>query len=51
MKKAKTHSHTLVSRNGINLHTKAISTIVYSNDAADIIKQKLIATLSKAGVQ
>lgn len=42
---------TLVSRNGINLHTKAISTIVYSNDTPDIIKQKVIATLSKAGVQ
>ena len=42
---------TLVARNGINLHTKAISTIVYSNDTADIIKQKVIATLSKAGVQ
>jgi multimeric flavodoxin WrbA len=38
----------LVSRNGINLHTKAISTIIYSNDATDIIKQKVIATLSKA---
>ena len=42
---------TLVSRNGINLHTKAISSIVYSNDTLDIIKQKVIATLSKAGVQ
>jgi len=42
---------TLVARNGINLHTKAISTIVYSNDTADIIKQKVIATLSKTGVQ
>ena len=42
---------TLVARNGINLHTKAISTIVYSNDTPDIIKQKVIATLSKAGVQ
>ena len=41
----------LVSRNGINLHTKSISTIVYSNDTPDIIKQKVIATLSKAGVQ
>jgi multimeric flavodoxin WrbA len=42
---------TLVSRNGINLHTKAISTIVYSNETPDIIKQKIIATLTKAGVQ
>jgi multimeric flavodoxin WrbA len=42
---------TLVSRNGINLHTKAVSTIVYSNDTPDIIKQKIIATLTKAGVQ
>jgi len=42
---------TLVARNGVNLHTKAISTIVYSNDTSDMIKQKVIATLSKAGVQ
>jgi len=42
---------TLVTRNGINLHTKAISNIVYANDTPDIIKQKVIATLSKAGVQ
>jgi multimeric flavodoxin WrbA len=40
----------LVARNGINLHTKAISNIVYSNDKPDIIKQKVISTLSKAGV-
>lgn len=42
---------TLLSRNSINLHTKAISTIVYSNDTPDIIKQKINVTLSKAGVQ
>jgi len=42
---------TLVSRNGINLHTKAFSTIIYSADTAETIKQKVIATLSKAGVQ
>ena len=42
---------TLVARNCINLHTKAISTIVYSNDTTEIIKQKVIATLSKAGAQ
>jgi multimeric flavodoxin WrbA len=41
----------LVARNGINLHTKAISAIVYSNDTPDLIKQKVISTLSKAGVQ
>lgn len=42
---------TLVGRNGINLHTKAISSIVYSNDKPDAIKEKVIATLAKAGVQ
>jgi multimeric flavodoxin WrbA len=42
---------TLVGRNGINLHTKAISSIVYSNDRPNLIKQKVFATLSKAGVQ
>ena len=41
---------TLVSRNGINLHTTAVSNIVYSTDKSDVIKQKVISTLSKAGV-
>ena len=41
---------TLVERNGINLHTKAISSIIYSTDKSNAIKQKVIATLSKAGV-
>jgi multimeric flavodoxin WrbA len=41
---------TLVARNAINLHTKAISNIVYSNDTAEIIKQKVNATISVAGV-
>jgi multimeric flavodoxin WrbA len=41
----------LVARNGINLHTKAISSIVYSSDKPNTIKQKVIAALSKAGVQ
>jgi multimeric flavodoxin WrbA len=42
---------TLVTRNGINLHTKAISSIIYSTDKPDVIKEKVVATLSKAGVQ
>jgi multimeric flavodoxin WrbA len=42
---------TLVSRNGINLHTTAISSIVYSTDKPDVIKEKVISTLSKVGVQ
>ncbi|HUK84994.1 MAG TPA: flavodoxin family protein [Candidatus Acidoferrum sp.] len=43
--------NTLVSRNGINLHTTAFSSIVYMIDKPDVIKQKVISTLSKAGVQ
>jgi multimeric flavodoxin WrbA len=42
---------TLVSRNGINLHTTAISSIVYSNDKPDVIKEKVISTLSRVGAQ
>jgi multimeric flavodoxin WrbA len=42
---------TLVDRNGINLHTTAISSIVYSSDKPDVIKEKVISTLSRAGVQ
>jgi len=41
---------TLVSRNGINLHTSTVSSIVYATDKPDVIKQKVISTLSKAGV-
>ncbi len=42
---------TLVNRNAINLHTTAISSIVYDTDKPDAIKQKVFSTLSKAGVQ
>ncbi len=42
---------TLVDRNGINLHTTAVSTIVYSNDGAEVIKEKVVLTLSKVGMQ
>jgi multimeric flavodoxin WrbA len=42
---------TLVGRNGINLHINATSTIVYSNDKPEIIKQKVFAAFSKVGVQ
>jgi multimeric flavodoxin WrbA len=42
---------TLVGRNGINLHTTAISSIIYSTDKTNIIKEKVVETLSKAGVQ
>ena len=42
---------TLVGKNGINLHTTALSSIVYSTDKPDVIKEKVVATLSKAGVQ
>ena len=42
---------TLVSRNAINLHTTAFASIVYSTDKPDKIKEKVIAALSKAGVQ
>jgi multimeric flavodoxin WrbA len=42
---------TLVGRNGINVHTTAISRIVYSTDKPNVIKEKVISTLSKVGVQ
>lgn len=42
---------TLVTRNAINLHTTAISSIIYSTDKPDIIKEKVVATLSKVGVR
>jgi multimeric flavodoxin WrbA len=42
---------TLVVRNGINLHTTATSSIVYSTDERQTIKEKVMTTLSKAGVQ
>jgi len=42
---------TLVSRNGINLRTPSFSSIVYSTDKPDIIKEKIASTFSEAGVQ
>jgi multimeric flavodoxin WrbA len=42
---------TLVERNAINIHTKAISSIIYSSETPEAIKQKIITTLSKAGAQ
>ena len=42
---------TLVSRNSINLHTKAVSSFIYSTDRPNVIKEKTISTLSKVGVQ
>ena len=42
---------TLVEKNGVNLHTTAISSIVYSTDKTQTIKEKVKATLLKAGVQ
>jgi multimeric flavodoxin WrbA len=42
---------TLVARNGINFHTSAISGIVYSTDKPEMIKEKIISTMLKAGVQ
>jgi multimeric flavodoxin WrbA len=42
---------TLVRRNGINLHSTSVSSIVYSTDKPDVIKQKVTSTLSKAGAQ
>lgn len=42
---------TLVERNGINKGTKVISEFVYSTDKPDVIKQKVISTISKVGVQ
>jgi multimeric flavodoxin WrbA len=42
---------TLVERNGLNLHTTAISSIIYSNDKLGAIKEKVSSTLLKAGVR
>lgn len=42
---------TLVMRNGLNLSTKTLSTFVYSSDKPDMVTQKVMSTLSKAGVQ
>ncbi|MGA3059275.1 MAG: flavodoxin family protein [Candidatus Bathyarchaeia archaeon] len=42
---------TLVGRNGINLHTKAISSIVYSGDKPEDINEKVKSTLCKVGFQ
>jgi multimeric flavodoxin WrbA len=41
---------TLVNRNGINLHTTGITSIVYSTDKSDEIKEKVTSILLKAGV-
>ena len=41
---------TLVARNSLNLHTTAVSTIVYSSDKPEAIREKISSTLSKAGV-
>lgn len=40
---------TLVRRNGVNLHTPTLATIVYSNDDAEVMKEKVVSTLSKIG--
>ena len=42
---------TLVDKNAVNLHTTAVSSIVYSSDEPQTIKEKVSATLSRAGVQ
>jgi multimeric flavodoxin WrbA len=42
---------TLVERNAINIHTNAISSIIYSNEKPEAIKQKILTTLAKACVQ
>lgn len=42
---------TLVEKNGVNLHTTAVSNIVYSTNESTTIKEKVKATLLKAGVQ
>ena len=42
---------TLVQRNALNLHTKGTSSMVYSTDKADEIKERVISILSKVGVQ
>jgi multimeric flavodoxin WrbA len=42
---------TLVEKNGVNLHTTAVSNIVYSTDELQTIKEKVKATLLMAGVQ
>ena len=41
----------LVARNGINLHSKAISRFVYSSDELDIVREKVFATLKEVGFQ
>jgi multimeric flavodoxin WrbA len=48
---SETTFRTLVSRNGINLRTAAFSSIVYSTDKPEVIKEKIVSTLLKAGVQ
>jgi multimeric flavodoxin WrbA len=41
---------TLVARNCLNLHTTAVSAIVYSSDKSEAIREKIRSTLSKVGV-
>ena len=42
---------TLVKGNGVNLHTTAVSSVVYFTDELQTIKEKVKATLEMAGVQ
>jgi len=39
----------LVDRNAINMHTEAISVIVYSDETSDSIKEKLRSALTRVG--
>ena len=41
----------LVSRNAINLHTKAATSIIYSKDQPEEIKEKLLVTLAEVGIR
>jgi multimeric flavodoxin WrbA len=41
---------TLVARNAINMHTHALSTIVYRSDTFDVIQNKVDSVLDRAGV-
>ena len=42
---------TLVQKNGVNLHTTAVSSIVYPSDEPQTIREKVSATLEMVGVQ
>ena len=41
---------TLVSRNAINLHTKAVASIIHANDQPEEINEKLLETFSEVGI-